>query len=243
MIPLLAAAAAGVAVALLRGPRPALRQPAGTSAAGQGPGPAALADSRKVAVVVGLGTAAVVALLAPGWSAAAALPVGVVAGLRAARLEPRAERRRRERLEHELPHLVDLVRALVTSGAAPDAALRAAAGVVTPDMAGELRPWVGRLVLGSDPVGVWADIARHPQLGRLGTTLHRSTVTGAPVGESLQRLADDLRSVRRAEVHRRVRQVEVRAAAPLGACLLPAFVLVGVVPLVAGVARSLVLAG
>jgi hypothetical protein len=35
-----------------------------------------------------------------------------------------------------------------------------------------------------------------------------------------------------------VRQVEVRATAPLAACLLPAFVLLGVVPLVAGLLRG-----
>lgn len=238
----LAAAAAGLAAALALVPRPAVPRRAERPAPATGGRPRA-GDTRRVVVAVGLGAGLLVAMLAPGWLALAGLPIGVAAGRRAGRLESRAARRHRERLEHELPHLVDLVRALVTSGAAPDAALRAAAGVVTPDMAVELRPWVGRLLLGSDPVGVWAEVARHPQLGRLGTTLHRSAVTGAPVGESLQRLADDLRAVRRAELHRRVRQVEVRAAAPLGACLLPAFVLVGVVPLVAGVAQSLVLAG
>jgi hypothetical protein len=35
-------------------------------------------------------------------------------------------------------------------------------------------------------------------------------------------------------VEARVRQVEVKTAVPLGVCLLPAFILVGVVPLVAG---------
>ena len=37
----------------------------------------------------------------------------------------------------------------------------------------------------------------------------------------------------------RIRQVEVKATVPLGACLLPAFVLTGVVPLVAGAALQL----
>jgi Flp pilus assembly protein TadB len=241
---LLAAAAAGgtgLAVALALGPRPMLSRRVEPSTEGRSRAPEA--GSRRVVVAVGLGTALVVALLAPGWLAVAALPLGVVAGRHAGRLETRAARRRRERLERELPHLVDLVSALVVSGSAPDVALRASAGVVSPEVAAELRPWVGRLLLGSDPVGVWVDIASHPQLGRLGTTLHRAAVTGAPVAEALQRLSHDLRTARGAEVRRRVRQVEVRAAAPLGACLLPAFVLVGVVPLVAGVAQGLVLGG
>ena len=43
----------------------------------------------------------------------------------------------------------------------------------------------------------------------------------------------------RSEAEARARTVGVRAAAPLGLCLLPAFVLVGVVPLVAGTVASL----
>ena len=198
--------------------------------------------SRWAATAVGVAAAAGVLLVVPGWLALAALPAGLVAWRRASGLETAAARRRRERVERELPHVVDLVRALVAAGAAPAGALSSVCRVVSAETAAELRPWVGRLTLGSDPVAVWAELARHPQLGRLGTTLHRASVSGAPVTEALRRLSDDLRATRRADVQRRVRQVEVRAAAPLGACLLPAFVLVGVVPLVAGAARSLALA-
>jgi Flp pilus assembly protein TadB len=194
---------------------------------------------RRAAAAVGLAAAVSVLLLAPGWLALAALPVGLLAWRRAARLETGAHRRRREALEGELPHLVDLVRALVASGAAPDRALERVRGAVSEATSAELRPWVTRLLLGGDPSTVWAELARHPQLGRLGAAMHRATVGGAPVGEALQRLSTDLRAARRAEVHRRVREVEVRATAPLGACLLPAFVLLGVVPLVAGAAGGL----
>ena len=121
------------------------------------------------AVVVGAGVAVAVLLLAPGWLAAAALPAGLVAWRRARGLETAAARRRRERVERELPHLVDLVGALVSAGAAPAGALAAVCGVVSTETATVLRPWVGRLALGSDPAVVWAELARHPQLGRLGT--------------------------------------------------------------------------
>ena len=50
----------------------------------------------------------------------------------------------------------------------------------------------------------------------------------------MARLAVDLRRGARARVEARARAVGVRAALPLGLCLLPAFVLLGVVPLVAG---------
>ena len=61
------------------------------------------------------------------------------------------------------------------------------------------------------------------------------------VAEALLRLGDDLRSDARAATTERVRQVEVRATAPLALCLLPSFVLLGVVPLVAGTVGRLAL--
>ena len=62
----------------------------------------------------------------------------------------------------------------------------------------------------------------------------RAAESGASVADAMARLADDLRLSSRAAVEARARAVGVRAALPLGVCLLPAFVLLGVVPLVAG---------
>ena len=234
------AAAAAVVVAGPSDPRPAGH--AEPPRRGRGDtGPSEQVRTRRSAALVAVGVMAAVLLLAPGWWALAAPPAAALAWRRTVRLESAGARRRRERLERELPHVVDLVRALVDTGAAPDRALRSVSTVVPAEVHEELRPWVGRLALGSDPVSVWSELAAHPQLGRLGRSLHRAATTGAPVSDALHRLSEDLRSAQRADVQRRVRQVEVRAAAPLGACLLPAFVLVGVVPLVAGAAQGLVL--
>jgi hypothetical protein len=60
----------------------------------------------------------------------------------------------------------------------------------------------------------------------------RSLDTGAPMADGLRLLASDLRRAHRAAVERKARGVGVRAAAPLGLCFLPAFVLVGIVPTV-----------
>ena len=43
----------------------------------------------------------------------------------------------------------------------------------------------------------------------------------------------------RAEVEDAARRVGVRAALPLGLCLLPAFLLIGIVPVVAGLMEAL----
>jgi uncharacterized integral membrane protein len=55
----------------------------------------------------------------------------------------------------------------------------------------------------------------------------------------VHQLADELRERARADVETRARSIEVKAAAPLGLCLLPAFVVLGVVPMVVGVFRSM----
>jgi Flp pilus assembly protein TadB len=188
------------------------------------------------------GVVVAVLLIVPGLPGGGlAVVAGAAVWSRRSRWESSAARRRRATLDAELPHVVDLMTAALAAGAAPTTALALVAEVVDPVMEEELRSWTTRLALGGDPVTVWESMAGHPQLGRLGTTLHRSAESGAPVTAALQRLSEDLRARRRAAVEERVRQVEVRAAVPLGVCLLPAFVLVGVVPLVAGSVSGLLL--
>ena len=182
-----------------------------------------------------VGAAVAVLLVVPGKAGAGvASLVAAAVWWRSRSWESAAARRRRDRLEAELPHVVDLMTAALAAGAAPTTALSLVAGVVDEPMAAELRSWTTRLDLGTDPVTVWSSMTTHPQLGRLGVTLQRASESGAPVAAALLRLSEDLRARRRAAVEERVRQVEVRAAVPLGVCLLPSFVLVGVVPLVAG---------
>ena len=146
--------------------------------------------------------------------------------------ESTRSRRRRERLAQTLPQALDLLAVTLTSGASPTHALGVVARTVDEPLRGELGAVERSLVLGRDPVRVWREVADRPGLAPLGRGMVRALETGAPVADSLQRLADDLQSAARLDWESRARTVGVRAAAPLGLCLLPAFVLVGVVPLV-----------
>jgi Flp pilus assembly protein TadB len=167
--------------------------------------------------------------------------VGVVGGALAGtvcwrltgRLEPPALRRRREQLAAAVPHVVDLMAACLAAGLSPSGAVEQIGEAVDGPARDELRALAARLRLGVDPATVWRDMARHPQLGGLGRTVARAVESGSSVSEAMTRLADDLRRSARADVESRARAVGVQAAIPLGVCLLPAFVLVGVVPLVA----------
>jgi Flp pilus assembly protein TadB len=162
------------------------------------------------------------------------LAVGAVCWRLVGRLETPAARRHRLALAAAVPHVVDLMAACLAAGLAPAAALEEIRAAVGPPALDELAAVSRRLQLGVDPVTVWSDLARHPQLGGLGRSLARATQSGASVADAMQRLADDLRRAARADVENQARAVGVQAAIPLGLCLLPAFVLVGVVPLVAG---------
>lgn len=187
------------------------------------------------AVLAGTGTCLVAALLVggvAGWVAGAA--VGAAVGRAVRRREPSARRRERERAVAALPVLVDLLAAALAAGAPVDRAVGAVCDAWPGAAAQRLAGARARLGLGVDPVTVWEGVACDPALAPLGRALARAAASGAPVATAVAALADDLAEDARAGVEDRARAVGVRAALPLGLCLLPAFVLLGIVPLAAG---------
>lgn len=229
MTALLPALLAALAVAA------ALRPPARLPARGGGPVAVRVAPPWTLPALAAVSAGVGVAVLVGG---AAGLIGGGVASLAGwfgvRRLETPAARRRRERLESGLPHAVDLLAACLAVGQAPGAALEEVTAALDGPLRDELARMASRLRVGADPVAVWRELASHPQLGRLGRCVVRAVDGGASVAEAMGRLAEDLRRDARARVEGRARAVGVKAALPLGVCMLPAFVLLGVVPLVAG---------
>lgn len=238
MTALLAGAAAALAVALAIPPRDrvAIAAPAGT--VGPGRDDVGLVRRWRLlwAVLAGVGCAVVLGgPVAPVAGAAATALVWTVAG----RVEPRGVRLRREEVRRDLPHVVTLLGAGLRSGVAPAVAVELACRALPGAAADQLRPVAARLELGADPVAVWGGLADDPALGPLGRTMARTHRTGAPVVAAIDRLGEDLARRSRAEVEDRARAVGVRAAVPLGVCLLPAFLLLGIVPLVAGLVGAI----
>ncbi|GIH22507.1 hypothetical protein Aph01nite_08170 [Acrocarpospora phusangensis] len=58
------------------------------------------------------------------------------------------------------------------------------------------------------------------------------------MADVLTRLADDARHATRSASSAAARKVGVQAVAPLGLCFLPAFVFLGIIPVVAGLATQ-----
>lgn len=231
-----AAVLAAAAAPLLVRPRYRLRRPP----------PAPRPGSGEQAVLLRLRPALVPLAFVGGWVFMGGL-IGAVAGLAAAvvawkvlgRAESPAARRRREELERDLPTAVHLLGACLAAGAATSAAFETVAAALPGAVADELQVVRHRLDLGVDPADVWQQLAQHPQLRPLGRSLGRAHQSGASVRTAVEALAVDLAAQSRSRIDALARSVEVRAAAPLGVCFLPAFVLVGVVPMVVGVFSSM----
>lgn len=165
----------------------------------------------------------------------AAASVWVVIG----RAEPTSVRRDRDAARRDLPHVVGLLGDALRAGRSPTEALELVTAALPGAAGARLAAVVPRLRLGMDPDTVWAGLAEDQALAPLGRTLARASATGASVLTAVERLAESLAEDARAEVEDRARAVGVKAALPLGLCLLPSFVLLGIVPVVAGMLGTL----
>lgn len=186
-------------------------------------------------------TAAVmVAAMGAGWllfgtvGIAIGVPGGVVLARWVDRLEPRAVAAERAAIRADLPVAADLLAACCCAGRAPTQSLDVVADAVGGPLGRRLAEVDARLALGAPPGVEWSRLAHDPLLGGLGRVLARSGESGAPLVRALERLATDERRRARGEAQERARNVSVRAAAPLALCFLPAFMLLGIVPAVAG---------
>lgn len=175
--------------------------------------------------VVGAGIGLAIAVLAPRW---------------VARLESRDERDRRDRLVRQAPLFADLLSATLASGATLRSALSAAADSVGDPTASAVRPVVAAIDLGADPSTAWRSVPGVDAHAAIVEALARSADTGASASDLLARIAVDLRRDHAVRVEVAARAAGVRAVAPLAACFLPAFLLLGVVPVVASLAQSVI---
>ncbi|MDI2127923.1 type II secretion system F family protein [Yinghuangia seranimata] len=152
---------------------------------------------------------------------------------------PAGELRRHARLVADLPTAADLLAACLLAGATPVDAVATVADAVGGPLGDELRSASGAVRLGADPVRAWSELARHGELAALARALARSGDGGAPLAERVARLADEARERQRRQLTAVARRTAVRATVPLGVCFLPAFLCVGVVPVVVGLAGPL----
>jgi pilus assembly protein TadC len=181
---------------------------------------------------------AAVALLVGGWLGPL---LGVLVALAVHRwtsgLETRAARARRARLSADVPAAADLLAACLVAGSGLETAAGAVADAVGGPLGDRLWATVSTLRLGGDPVACWRALEDDAPLAPLARALARAAASGAPVADVVSRLAEEQRRDRRWAAEAAARRVGVQSVAPLGVCFLPAFVLLGIVPVVAGIAQ------
>lgn len=174
---------------------------------------------------------------AVGW---AGTPVVAVIGFVViGRFEPAGVRCRRRALAADLPGTLDLMAACLESGAPLRQAVHEVAVVSSGEIAATLLRLDAMVGVGMSDSDAWCSLVTDPDWSATARDLARSASTGAGVAQMLRDHAKDRRSAQRRAQEAMARTVGVRSVMPLMCCFLPAFVLVGVVPIVAGTVSSL----
>jgi hypothetical protein len=137
-------------------------------------------------------------------------------------------------LLRELPAACDLLGVCLSSGVPVAGALAAVATAAPAPLGPLLRDVAALHRLGAEPRRAWAGVP--DELAALGRVMVRAGESGSAVVPALRSLAADGRSAARAQTDAAVRRAGVWVLAPLGLCFLPAFLCLGVVPLVLGIA-------
>jgi len=139
----------------------------------------------------------------------------------------------------QLPAALDLLAACLAAGAAPAQALAAVGEAFDGDV-GSMLSSVARLAMLGAPVETaWATCLSDPRWAPIARAVIRAHHSGAALTDVLVHLADDRRRALRTDAQAAAERAGIAIVLPLGACFLPAFVLVGVVPVVAGFAHAL----
>lgn len=177
-----------------------------------------------VALWLLLGGGAVGAVVGAGAAVVAVRVLSSMTGSK--RLDP-------AQLERQAAEASELMAACLASGATLQRTTLEVARALEEPIAELLHEAAAMMAMGASVEVAWQQLAAHDATAPIARALVRSATTGAPSAEALVHVATDLRNRRHAAAQTRVRAVGVAAVGPLGLCFLPAFLLLGVVPVVA----------
>src|SRR5699024_7167013 len=96
-----------------------------------------------------------------------------------------------------------------------------------------------RLALGADPADAWGMVSEYQETAQLGRIACRTARSGAALATAVTELGEEVRSTASDNARARAQRAGVLLTGPLGLCFLPAFLCLGVVPVVLGLASQL----
>lgn len=127
--------------------------------------------------------------------------------------------------------MMELIGAMLDAGAGLGRSLELVARHAAPRLRQHLDPVVAALAIGADWETAWRSSHAMPdELLALRDALGFAAVTGAPSAAMLYAQASRLRREQFRAAERRAAALGVRLVVPLGLCSLPAFVCLGIVP-------------
>lgn len=137
----------------------------------------------------------------------------------------------------------DLLSACLRAGLPVPAAVRAIAGRIPGDGGQALRATADLLALGADAADAWKPAAVVPATAQLARGARRTARSGTELAAVASALAAEVRAGASDLSEARAQRAGVLITGPLGLCFLPAFVCLGIVPVITGLAGRLGLAG
>ncbi|MEV6021137.1 MULTISPECIES: type II secretion system F family protein [unclassified Streptomyces] len=143
----------------------------------------------------------------------------------------------------QLPLAADLVAACIAAGASPVAAAQAVGDALGGPVGERLARGAAEVRLGGEPVDAWRRLASLPGAGGLARLLDRAGDSGVPAAVPVGRIAAEARAEWGRTATARARRAAVMVTAPVGLCFLPAFLAIGVLPVVIGLAGGLLRGG
>lgn len=133
----------------------------------------------------------------------------------------------------------DLLAACLRAGLPVPTAVSAVADDLPEDAAKALRATADLLAMGADPVDAWLPAMRCPSTAALARGARHTARSGTALAEVVGTLATTVRDGAGEAAEAVAQRAGVLIAAPLGLCFLPAFVCLGVAPVVTGLATQI----
>ncbi|MDR2930420.1 MAG: type II secretion system F family protein [Propionibacteriaceae bacterium] len=210
-------------------PRAKLRLPAWLE-----PAPGAMASRQRWWIALGV-TVIVVAVGwdGAGWIIAAAPLIATAVWVGLGRLESSGQRQRRQAILVEIPGVLDLIQSCVRAGQPLRNATQVVVQTVGSPVGDLLSPVIRAIDVGMTDEQAWGLLVQDPVVGFCARDLARSSAWGTSTSDLLAGHAATLRRAGRSARLTAAKSVGVKAVIPLGLCYLPAFMLLGVAPIIA----------
>jgi Flp pilus assembly protein TadB len=133
----------------------------------------------------------------------------------------------------------DLLAACLRAGLPVPTAVRAVAADLPHAARDALRTTADLLALGADPVAAWAPALDCPATTSLARGARRTARSGTALAEIASAVATSIRDAASDVAESKAQRAGVLITGPLGLCFLPAFICLGIVPVVVGLAAQL----